>query len=449
MPFFSRSALKDGVAMREVWSWAAFDFANSGYTTVVLTAVFNAYFVSVVAGDAPSATFLWTVVIAVSNAVSMLLMPVIGTVADATATKKRWLAVATFMAVGGTLGLMFAGPGTIVWASLMIIVSNVAYNVGESLNSAFLPELAREDAVGKVSGWGWSFGYCGGILTLGLCLGVVLGGEKLGYGMDQTVAGTMAVTAFVFAASALPIFLFLKERSVPRLDAADREAVRSAASESFAELRRTLGSLGDFRDFAWLSVCGFLYQCGVSVVITLSAVYAAAVILPDNYQEILALSGLNDSKKLSEKKREQLYDAILSEALAYGIGMQDNASIDEINILEATKEAMRCAILEAERALRAKTGCGIDHILIDALTLREVAIPQTGIIKGDSASLSIAAASILAKVTRDRMMVEYDSIYPGYAFAKNKGYGTKAHYEGLQAQGMTPIHRRSFLKNFK
>ena len=171
MPFFSRSALKDGVAMREVWSWAAFDFANSGYTTVVLTAVFNAYFVSVVAGDAPSATFLWTVVIAVSNAVSMLLMPVIGTVADATATKKRWLAVATFMAVGGTLGLMFAGPGTIVWASLMISVSNVAYNVGESLNSAFLPELAREDAVGKVSGWGWSFGYCGGILTLGLCLG--------------------------------------------------------------------------------------------------------------------------------------------------------------------------------------------------------------------------------------------------------------------------------------
>lgn len=174
-------------------------------------------------------------------------------------------------------------------------------------------------------------------------------------------------------------------------------------------------------------------------------VVAACVVLPEDFDVL----GVDDSKKLSEKKREQLYDAILSEALAYGIGMQDNASIDEINILEATKEAMRCAILEAERALRAKTGCGIDHILIDALTLREIAIPQTSIIKGDSASLSIAAASILAKVTRDRMMVEYDSIYPGYAFAKNKGYGTKAHYEGLQAQGMTPIHRRSFLKNFK
>ena len=174
-------------------------------------------------------------------------------------------------------------------------------------------------------------------------------------------------------------------------------------------------------------------------------VVAACVVLPEDFDVL----GVDDSKKLSEKKREQLYDAILSEALAYGIGMQDNASIDEINILEATKEAMRCAIIEAEQRLREKTGCGIDHILIDALTLREIAIPQTGIIKGDSASLSIAAASILAKVTRDRMMIEYDSIYPGYAFAKNKGYGTKAHYEGLQAQGMTPIHRRSFLKNFK
>ena len=174
-------------------------------------------------------------------------------------------------------------------------------------------------------------------------------------------------------------------------------------------------------------------------------VVAACVILPEDFDVL----GVDDSKKLSEKKREQLYDVILSEALAYGIGMRDNASIDEINILEATKEAMQCAILEAEQALRAKTGCGIDHILIDALTLSEVAIPQTGIVKGDGASLSIAAASILAKVTRDRMMIEYDSIYPGYAFAKNKGYGTRAHYEGLQAQGMTPIHRRSFLKNLK
>ena len=173
-------------------------------------------------------------------------------------------------------------------------------------------------------------------------------------------------------------------------------------------------------------------------------VVAACVVLPEDFDVL----GVDDSKKLSEKKREQLYDAILSEALAYGIGMQDNASIDEINILEATKEAMRCAILEAERALRAKTGCGIDHILIDALTLREVAIPQTGIIKGDSASLSIAAASILAKVTRDRMMEEYDKVLPGYGFASNKGYGSAEHIKALQTLGPTPIHRRSFIGHF-
>lgn len=141
----------------------------------------------------------------------------------------------------------------------------------------FCPKSRARTPWARCRAWGWSFGYCGGILTLGLCLVVVTGGEKLGFGMDQTVAGTMAVTAFVFAAAAPPVFIFLKERSVPRLNAADPEAVKSAASESFAELRRTLGSLGDFRDFAWLSICGFLYQCGVSVVITLSAVYAAAV----------------------------------------------------------------------------------------------------------------------------------------------------------------------------
>ena len=161
MALFSQDSLRYGVAMREVWSWAAFDFANSGYTTVVLTAVFNAYFVNVIAAGSASATFLWTLVIAASNAVSMVLMPMIGAVADATASKKRWLAAATVLCIAATLGLMLTGEGTVVWAALMIVLSNLAYNVGESLNSAFLPELAREEAVGKVSGWGWSFGYCG------------------------------------------------------------------------------------------------------------------------------------------------------------------------------------------------------------------------------------------------------------------------------------------------
>ena len=122
--------LKAGVAPREVWAWAAFDFANSGYTTVVLTAVFNAYFVSVVAGGAEWATFLWTVVIAASNAIGLFAMPAIAALADRNASKKRWLFAATLLCILGTVGLAFAGPGTIVWAALMVILSNLGYNVG-------------------------------------------------------------------------------------------------------------------------------------------------------------------------------------------------------------------------------------------------------------------------------------------------------------------------------
>lgn len=172
-------------------------------------------------------------------------------------------------------------------------------------------------------------------------------------------------------------------------------------------------------------------------------VVTACVVLPEDFDVL----GVDDSKKLSEKKREELYDKILSKAVAYGIGMCDNHVIDEINILEATKKAMTEAVMNADAMLREKCGSGIEHILIDALTLRGVEIPQTGLIKGDANSLSIAAASIIAKVTRDRMMTEYAKEYPYYAFESNKGYGTKAHYQGIAEHGITDIHRKSFLKN--
>ena len=165
-------------------------------------------------------------------------------------------------------------------------------------------------------------------------------------------------------------------------------------------------------------------------------VVTAAVILPADFDVL----GVDDSKKLSEKKREELFDIIKEKAICYSIGMNDEKRIDEINILEATKEAMGKAIKSLE--------IQPEHILIDALTLKDVDIPQTGIVKGDATSVSIAAASILAKVTRDRMMVEYETTYPGYGFAQNKGYGTKAHYEGLDKNGITPIHRRSFLVKY-
>ena len=174
-------------------------------------------------------------------------------------------------------------------------------------------------------------------------------------------------------------------------------------------------------------------------------VVTACVVLPEDFSVL----GVDDSKKLSEKKREQLYGQIKEHAVAWGIGMRDNQIIDKINILEATKEAMKDAIIETDLMLAQKTGGHIEHILIDALTLKNVEITQTGLVKGDSKSLSIAAASILAKVTRDRMMMEYHQEYPGYAFDSNKGYGTKAHYEGIFANGITPIHRQSFLKNLQ
>ena len=166
-------------------------------------------------------------------------------------------------------------------------------------------------------------------------------------------------------------------------------------------------------------------------------VVAAAVILPQDFDVL----GIDDSKKLSPKKREELFEVIKEKALAWAIGWVGPERIDEINILEATKEAMTQAV----QGLSLQP----DHVLIDGnFTVRALALPQTSIVKGDANSTSIAAASILAKVTRDRYMEEMDAVYPGYAFASNKGYGTKAHYDGLKAQGPTPIHRKTFISDY-
>lgn len=169
-------------------------------------------------------------------------------------------------------------------------------------------------------------------------------------------------------------------------------------------------------------------------------VVACAVVLPKD----VTILYLNDSKKLSEKKRELLYDEIMEKAVAVGSGAVGPARIDEINILQATYEAMRMAIED----LTGKLGKKPDLLLNDAVTIPEVDIPQVPIIKGDAKSISIAAASIVAKVTRDHLMIEYDQVLPGYDFAKNKGYGTKAHIAGLKELGATPIHRKTFITHF-
>ena len=165
-------------------------------------------------------------------------------------------------------------------------------------------------------------------------------------------------------------------------------------------------------------------------------VVAGAVILAKG-TEILYL---NDSKKLSAKKREELYEEILKKAVSVGVGVVDPERIDEINILQATYEAMG----EAVRNLKAEP----DILLNDAVTIPDIEIRQVPIVKGDAKSVSIAAASIIAKVTRDRMMAEYEYAYPGYGFAKHKGYGTKEHTESIKRLGPCPIHRRTFIKKF-
>ena len=183
----------------------------------------------------------------------------------------------------------------------------------------------------------------------------------------------------------------------------------------------------------------YTYICGIDEVgrgPLAGPVVAGAVILPKDCDILY----INDSKKLTAAKREELYDEIMEKAVAAGIGMVSPQRIDEINILQATYEAMREAISKLEPAP--------DILLNDAVTIPEVTIPQVPIIKGDAKSISIGAASIVAKVTRDRLMVEYDKVLPQYGFASNKGYGSAEHIRALQEAGPSPIHRASFIKNF-
>ena len=263
-------------------------------------------------------------------------------------------------------------------------------------------------------------------------------------------------------------------------------ALRQLTGEKLQEERRRLEGLRRYEKEC-REQSGFSYVIGVDEVgrgPLCGPVVAAACILPEDCEILF----LNDSKKLSEARREALFDEIREKAVAYGIGQADAARIDEINILNATFEAMREAIAACLARLSAadrsdtetelqsqqqetgaeenrgeKENAAAGKMPDDLIAVPEVSclvlvdgnkkipglpLPQECLVKGDGRSASIAAASILAKVTRDRMMIEYDKRFPGYGFAKNKGYGTDEHYNGLRALGKTPIHRESFLKNF-
>ena len=275
MPIFDSAALNEGVRKREVFGWAMYDFANSGYTTVVLTAVFNAYFVGVVAGDAAWATFAWTSALAASSAIVMLTMPSLGAHADLRAVKKRLLALSTAGCVLTTALLARTGPGDLWLAVAAVVLSNVFYTYGESLIAAFLPELARRDALGRVSGWGWSFGYFGGMLTLGLSLAYVLQAQAQGQPATHFVPVTMLITAAVYGLASLATFGLLRERARPQPD-----ALRGGGGvrASLQRLAQTWRHARDYRDFVWLMACSVAYQAGIAVVIALAAVYAEQVL---------------------------------------------------------------------------------------------------------------------------------------------------------------------------
>ena len=276
MNLFPQGALNDGVRKREVFGWAMYDFANSGYTTVVLTAVFSAYFVGVVAGGADWATLAWTLAISASSLIVMLTMPAIGAYADLKAAKKRLLALSTVGCVIATAALAFAGRGDVWLAVAAVLLSHTFYSYGESLIAAFLPELARDDAMGRVSGWGWSFGYLGGMLALGLGLAYVATAQARGQPATAFVPVVMLITAGVYGLASLATFAWLRERAT--LQAKSSEAGGAGVKASLQRLALTWQQARHYRDLRWLLACCACYQAGISVVITLAAVYAEQVL---------------------------------------------------------------------------------------------------------------------------------------------------------------------------
>jgi MFS transporter, UMF1 family len=274
MPLGNKSQyLAAGVSKREAWSWAMFDFANSGYTTVVITAIFNAYFVGVVTNNQDWGTFAWTASLAVSYALVIVAAPLFGAYADAYAAKKRLLLLSTVGCVSFTALLCLVGPGDLGLAILLIVLTNFFFGCGENLIAAFLPELAQSRALGKVSGWGWSLGYIGGLVSLGASLAYVTWAQERGIRADQFVPVTMLITAGIFAVACIPTFLFLKERAVPQ----PHLLAQSAGREALARLRGTLHQVREFRDLLRFLACLVFYQAGIQTVITLAAIYAQQV----------------------------------------------------------------------------------------------------------------------------------------------------------------------------
>jgi MFS transporter, UMF1 family len=293
-----RRALAPEVKVREVWAWSMYDFANSAYTTVVITAVFSAYFVGVVSENKPWSTFAWTAALSLSYAAILVTGPLIGAWADAHAAKKPLLLATTLGCVLFTALLYFAQPGAVVLALVLIIVSNYFFGAGENVIAAFLPELADARAMGRVSGWGWSFGYLGGLAALGICLVYILGNS--GKPASETVPVTMLITAGFFALASIPTFLLLRERAQPlgRMENPWRRVAQTIRqSERYVDLRRFL-------------VCLLFYQAGITAVVSLAAIYAEQAMKFTTQQTITLILVVNITAAVGAFGFGYLQDAV-------------------------------------------------------------------------------------------------------------------------------------------
>jgi UMF1 family MFS transporter len=268
--------LKPDVSPREAFAWASLDFANSGYTTVVLTAVFNAYFVSYVMADQPGATLAWTVILSISYFLVMLSAPVIGAYADLRAKKRKLLVVSTWGCVIATGLLASVDQAMWAWAAVLLIISNLCYATNQDLVAAFLPELAPKENFGKVSGYGWAWGYLGGLVSLGLSLVWVSYAQGASLGAQWVVGGTAIATALMFAVVALPSLRVLRERASPLPDS-DHWSLRDWVSASWGRLSETWARSRQQHDLRRFLGCVVIYHAGVQTVITLAAVYAQQV----------------------------------------------------------------------------------------------------------------------------------------------------------------------------
>ena len=293
-PISNNNSLTEYAGKRELLAWALYDFANSGYTTVVQTTLFNTYFVAVVVssvqGITPGlATLLWSLSIGVANFIVMFSGPVIGAIADYRACKKRFLMISSVGCVLSTGLLALIGPGDIVSGMVLVTCSAIMFASGENLIAAFLPEIVPQQHMGRMSGYGWSLGYFGGLLTLAICLAYITWVKQHGGSDSEAIPVTMLITASIFALTAMPTFLWLRERAIPT----PPDGRRSILAVSFGQITRTVKAAARFRDLFRFLLTLAVYQSGVNTVVVLAAIYAQEVMGFDTQQLIILILVVN------------------------------------------------------------------------------------------------------------------------------------------------------------